>query len=267
MSARPAHDGAPMRPVAFLVTFLGAWTVLDRLVPSPLRAGGSAVALLAAGTVLVVGEIAFGRHRSPKALVARLGLGRPDPRAIVAALVVAGAVVATTVGGARLLGIDLELRPRWPEVLIGVVLFHGIAEELVWRGFAFGHLRRSAAFWRAIARSIPLIALTHVPIIFGNGVAIGSLAVLSAATTCLPLAYLWERGGHTIWGPAIVHGSVGTWQLFLRSFPASFSVLILLSSIVVPLSASLFGDRFFRGTVDPDATDHVPTVALDAGVR
>lgn len=145
-----------------------------------------------------------------------------------------------------MLGIDLEVRANWPTVFLGVLLFHGLAEELVWRGYAFGYLRRRHRFWAAIAWSVPLIALTHVPIIAGNGVAIGAVAVLTAAVTCLPFAYLWERSGRTVWAPAILHGLQGTWQLFDRTYSNEFSVLILGASLVVPLSAFLFRPSFFE---------------------
>jgi hypothetical protein len=87
---------------------------------------------------------------------------------------------------------------------------------------------------------MPLIALTHVPIILGNGLAVGGLAVVTAIVTCLPLAHLYDRGGRTVWAPAIVHGLIGTWQLFERTFPVEFSVLILAGSIVTPLLAFAF---------------------------
>lgn len=260
MSTRPISPGAPMRPVAFLATFALAWATLDRLAPAPPRVVGASIALVAAATVLVVCERVLGHH-PPSTIPRRIGLGRPAVRALVAAGFVGTGVVATNVVGAAVLGIDLTLRRDWAGVLVGVLIFHGVAEELVWRGFAFGHLRRTHSFGASIARSIPLIAATHLPVLVTAGVGLGVLAVLSAAVTCLPLAYLWERGGRTIWGAAVVHGSVGTWQLFERGFPASFSVLILLSSIVVPLSAFCFGDRFFGAAASGDAPAD-PTLAL-----
>jgi membrane protease YdiL (CAAX protease family) len=145
-------------------------------------------------------------------------------------------------------------------VLGGVLLFHGLAEELVWRGYVYGHLRRTNSFRGAVIRTVPLIALTHVPIILSNGLAVGSLAVLSAAVTCLPLAYLYDRGGRTVWPPAIVHGLIGTWQLFDRTYPVEFSLLILCGSILTPLTAFLFGDRFFAvRAADPPHAIQQPT--------
>jgi membrane protease YdiL (CAAX protease family) len=221
-----------------------AWFTLDRLAPAPPTALSSLSALVASGTVLVAGERIVSRT-SWRAIPARLGLGRPAWRAVVAAALVGAAVFATFVAGAALLGIDLELRSNWPAVFLGVLLFHGAAEEMVWRGYVYGHFRRTATFKRAVVRSMPLIALTHVPIIVSNGVGVGSLAVLSAVVTCLPLARLYDRGGRTIWAPAIAHGMVGTWQLFERDFPAAFSLVVLVGSIITPLAAFAFGDRYY----------------------
>lgn len=70
--------------------------------------------------------------------------------------------------------------------------------------------------------------------------------------TWLPLAYLWERGGGTIWAPALLHGLIGSWQLFERTYPDRFTVVVLTSTIVIPMAVFLFHDRFFLGT--PSAT-------------
>ncbi len=78
-----------------------------------------------------------------------------------------------------------------------------------------------------------------------SGWLVGGLALVSAAVTCLPLAYLWERGHRTIWAPAIVHGLIGSWQIFDRSYPMTFTVIVLIATIVVPLIAFAFRDDFF----------------------
>jgi len=230
---------------AFLVTFLAAWLALDRLVTSPPTVVSATISLAAASAVLLVGELVLS-HTAPHDLGRRLGLGRPTARALAVAAIVGGAVLATYVGVGAALDIELEVRSNWPAVLAGVLLFHGVAEELVWRGFAFGHLRRTATFRRAVVRTIPLLALTHVPIMVNTGVGVGALAVVSAAVTCLPLALLWERGGRTIWAPALLHGLIGTWQLFDRdSYGTEFGLVIVGTSILVPLAACAFGDRWY----------------------
>jgi hypothetical protein len=45
----------------------------------------------------------------------------------------------------------------------------------------------------------------HAPIIISVGWAVGRAAVLVAVLTFLPFATLFERGGNTIWAPAVVH--------------------------------------------------------------
>lgn len=229
----------PARVAGFLVTFLAAWFALDQLVTSPPTLLSATASIAVAGGVVALGErLVF---RTPAADVAdRLGFRRPDPRAIAVAGAVGTLVVLTYLVGAAAMGVDLRVRPDWPVVALSALLFHGVAEELVWRGFAFAHLRRRTTFWRAVGWSIPLIALTHVPIIAGNGVVIGSLAVVSAAVTCLPFAHLWERSGRTVWGPATLHGLIGFWQLFERDYPDRYMVVVVVGSIFVPLLALLW---------------------------
>ena len=61
------------------------------------------------------------------------------------------------------------LRPGWPWLLIGIFAFHGVAEELVWRGFAFRRLRAGRSFGRAVAWTMPLLAATHIPVVVSSG--------------------------------------------------------------------------------------------------
>jgi membrane protease YdiL (CAAX protease family) len=249
-SAEPTEALAPrrarptMNKILFLATFLGAWFLLDRLVTSPPNLLSATAALAAATAVLVAGQRATGV--ALRDIPRSLGLGRPVVRALVVAGIVGASVFLCLLLGARVVGVTLELRENWPSVLLAALIFHGLAEELVWRGFVFGHFRQSTTFWRAVAKSVPLITLTHVPILFMSGVAIGVVAILTASLTCLPFAYLWERGGGTVWAPALLHGLIDSWQLFERTYPDRFSVVILTAVIVVPMSVFLFRDPFFK---------------------
>lgn len=232
-----------MRHLGFAIIFLASWFALDRLGTSPPAPLSALLAIAAAGLVLAVGELAV--LRTPARDLPRiLGLNRTNGRALLAAGVVGTGVLLAYLGGAALLQVDLTLRANWPSVLIGLLLFHGVAEELVWRGFVFGHLRRESTFRRAVAGSMPLIAITHLPIVIDSGALVGGLAMATAAITCLPLAHLYERAGQTIWAAAILHGLIGTWQLFERSYPPSFQLVILIATMVVPLAVIAFPDRF-----------------------
>ncbi|XVV08880.1 CPBP family intramembrane glutamic endopeptidase [Actinoplanes sp. CA-131856] len=214
--------------VRFLLIFGVAWLALDRLVTSPPSLPATVAALATASAVLVLGlRYLLGQPFSRVPVLLGLRIRPSTARACLVATLIGALVIATYLGGAALLDVRLTLRPNWPAVLVAALLFHGAAEELVWRGFAFGHLRRRARFGRAVALSIPLIALTHVPILITSGPMVGLLALTSAAVTCVPFAWLWERGGHSMWPPAIVHGLVGTWQLWERTYPPQFTVLVV----------------------------------------
>jgi membrane protease YdiL (CAAX protease family) len=200
--------------------------------------------LAAAAAVVFLGQRAAGIPWSR--VPASLGLGRPAGPALGLALVVGAVYAATLVLGAVAAGVELTVRDNWPLVLVGILLFHGLAEELVWRGFVFGRLRQSHGFARAVWWSVPLITLTHVPIALTDGWLVGGLATLTAAITCWPFAALWERGGRTVWAPALLHALIGCWQLFERSYPITFSVIVLVASITVPLLAVVPWERVPR---------------------
>jgi membrane protease YdiL (CAAX protease family) len=233
----------------FLGAFLGAWLLLDGLVTSPPTIASASIALAASTTVLMGGQrILDGHwHSVPESL----GLGAPVGRAVTVAALAGSAYFASLLLGAHLLGVSLDLRSNWLAILIASLIFHGLAEELAWRGFLFGRLRRSRGFTRAVLASMPFLALTHLPIIESSGIAVGGIAVVTAIITCVPLAYLWERGGRTVWAPALLHGLIGTWQLFERTYPVEFSMVIGAASISVPLLALLFRDRYSAASSEP----------------
>ena len=219
--------------VRFGATFLVAWCLLNAFVTSPPNPISSASALAAVAIVLALGQRAAGTGWAQVPVA--LGLGRPHRQAVVLAGLVGGVYLMVLLLGANRLGVALEVRENWPTVLVGVLLFHGLAEELVWRGYAFARLRDHHSFAESVWWSVPLIALTHAPIVATDGWLVGALATLTAAITCWPMAYLWERGGRTVWAPALLHGLIGTWQLFERSNTLAFSMLVMAASITVPL--------------------------------
>jgi membrane protease YdiL (CAAX protease family) len=173
------------------------------------------------------------------AVLRRLGLGRPGGRALALAAAVSGLVVLVIPVTAAVTGTAIPLRPDWPWLLAGVFAFHGLAEELVWRGFAFRRLREGRSFRAATAATMPLVAAAHVPIIVTLGPAVGLGAMAVAAVTSVPLAYVYETGRRSIWAPALVHTAIDTFKLVVipdAALPV-FSVLIIAVSLTVPLLA------------------------------
>jgi membrane protease YdiL (CAAX protease family) len=103
-------------------------------------------------------------------------------------------------------GTAMDLRPEWPSLLLGVVLVNGVTEEVIHRGFVFGHLRRGRPFATAATISAMLFAAQHLYIIVTMGWTIGLASVLLAALLAYPLASVFDRG-NSIAGPAILHTS------------------------------------------------------------
>ena len=173
------------------------------------------------------------------AALRRLGFGRPGGRALAVAAVVSALVLLVYPLTAAVTGAAPTLRQDWPWLLLGIFAFHGLAEELVWRGYAFRRLRAGRSFGGAVLWTMPLVAAVHLPVLVSSGVAVGLAALAVAAVTAVPLAYLFETGGNTLWAPALVHTAIDTFKLveFAPATTLMFSLLLAGVSLVVPLLA------------------------------
>ncbi|MGD9530484.1 CPBP family intramembrane glutamic endopeptidase [Pseudonocardia sp.] len=225
MSVRGARGWA-----RFLLGFVLLYAVLAGLAELD-PTGASGVAIF--GAVLLAAMVV--QRGGPRTV----GLGRPAPRALGVAFGVSLLVLLVYPLTTAVTGAQFALRPGWVWLLVGVFAMHGLAEELVWRGYAFARLREGRSFGRAVVATMPLIAATHIPIIAGSGLAVGLAAMLVAAVTALPLAYLYETGGNTVWAPAVVHTAIDSFKLVIVPTESvlTFSLLLAAVSIVVPLLA------------------------------
>ena len=175
----------------------------------------------------------------------RLGLGRPGLSALIAAAGVSLLVLSVHPLMASLTGGTVALRPGWPWLLLGVFAAHGLAEELVWRGFLFRRLRERHPFWSAVWRSMPFIAAAHVPIVLTVGPVVGLGAMLVAAVTSVPLSYLYEWGRRTLWAPALVHTAIDSFKIVeVPADTTTFSLSLIAVSLVAPLLVFALPRRF-----------------------
>ena len=108
---------------------------------------------------------------------------------------------------ASIRGAVVHLRADWIEIVAGVVLVNGITEEVLHRGFVFGHLRRYRSFVTAATLSALLFVVQHLYIVVTNGWTIGGPSVVLAALIACPMAFAFERGGNSIVPPAILYAS------------------------------------------------------------
>ena len=118
-------------------------------------------------------------------------------------------------------------------------MVNGIAEEIIHRAFIFGHLRRVSSFVRATAISALIFGLQHAYLIFTIGPLPGSVSVLLALGLAFPLALLYESGGNSIAGPAILHTSSNApMMLFVQGDTVAEVILLHMAVVFVSMYAS-----------------------------
>jgi membrane protease YdiL (CAAX protease family) len=197
----------------FAFGFAVLWSALDALG----RVGDTSIDHGVAAAVALIGIAVYVETRivgtARREAGAQLGLGRPSRRGLAAGLLVALITVAALPAYALITGENLELRSGWPWLALSLLAYHGVAEELCWRGYTFGHFRRSRTFRAAVIATMPYIAITHLPVTVESGPAVGIAAIALAAITCIPLAHLYELGGRTIWACAPVHAAIDSFKL------------------------------------------------------
>ena len=187
----------------------------------------------------VIAEMLLFR-RTPKEAARALGLGRGRSR---------GPAVAAAIGAGLLLvyplfslfaGARLVVADGWWRAVPGLFAQAGIAEEVLFRGYLFRHLRTGRSFWRAATLAVIPFAAVHV-VTFGTldfAVALG--ATILSVVLSFPLAHLFELGGHTIWAPALLHTVVqGGAKLVGVSDDRSvlLAVMWMAGSALLPLAA------------------------------
>ena len=232
--------------LGFGVGFLALWGVLHGTAGLDQTARWGLGVFAAVLATAVVVERALGRT-APTDALRRLGLGRPAGRALLVAGVVSALVLLVYPTWAMVTGAALRLNSGWMWQLIGVFALHGVAEELVWRGDAFRTLRGGRSFGSAVRWTMPLIAVTHIPIVLTLGPTIGFGAMTVAAVTTLPLSYLYEVGRCTIWAPALIHAAIDSFKLVVipTGTAPTLSLLLIAVSIVFPLLALAVPRRWF----------------------
>ncbi|MFD7409944.1 CPBP family intramembrane glutamic endopeptidase [Streptomyces sp. NPDC059866] len=221
----------------FLTGFALIWLVLYMTAPPVPTPGAAATALTA--TAVCATAVAVSLHGARwREVPAVLGLTRPRPRALAVAAVVAAGCLCVHPLFAVVTGHPVTLRQDAAGLLIGVFAYHGVAEELAWRGYAYARLRRGCSFSRAVMSSMPLLTLTHVPVVLTAGPAVGIAAMSVAAVTTWPLAHLYEQGGRSVWAPALVHGAIDTFKLVTVPAEATmpYSLALAATALVLPLA-------------------------------
>jgi membrane protease YdiL (CAAX protease family) len=120
-------------------------------------------------------------------------------------MVLCGAMLLFYPSFAAATGTTLRLHADWLVLLPDLFAQGGIAEETVFRGFLFRHVRNCRSFWRAaLFYPAPFIAV-HLLLFFSMDWPLALAALLVALSISYPLAWLFERSGNSTWPCAVVH--------------------------------------------------------------
>jgi membrane protease YdiL (CAAX protease family) len=210
------------------IAFVAIYFVLDRLAAalgSTRGEWGLVVCAVVLGLILLAERWLTG---APMAVSLRaVGLGAPALRALVAGLAVSLGLLACLPLLARSAGIMLELRDGAAWLALGMFAQGGIAEETLFRGFMYRHLRRTRTFWRAAALSALPFAAAHVPLLFSLEPTVALLALGMAVAWSFPLAWLFERAGGSTWPGAILHATIQGGIKLLADDDAAFQALAI----------------------------------------
>ncbi len=205
-SAEVGATTGPWRLARLMVSVALIWILFDRLAlatNSQLGEAGLLVGVVVVAAVLLAQWLLFGPPLA--AAPGRVGLGRPRAAGWLAAGVVSLLMLACFPAFAWATGTRLALRPGWLLLLPGLFAQAGVAEEVLFRGYLFGRLREGRTFWQAaLLGMLPFLAV-HLVLFARMDLAVAAAAVITSLVITFPLARLYELGGNTIWGAALVH--------------------------------------------------------------
>jgi membrane protease YdiL (CAAX protease family) len=199
--------------------FILVFVILDRTAvvfgaTDPI-AGYWVAAMVAVIIALALEVFLFGQKLA--AAIRFLGFGRPDKRTLIVTAIVGGLTLLFFPVFSGLTGAVVSMPPHWLWKLSGTVALHGIAEEVLFRGFVFHHLRTDNTFNRASWLSMLIFAIAHVYLFTYMPVPLAFFATFLSLAISFTLNYLFERGNNTIWAPVLFHTMVHAVSFFVIS--------------------------------------------------
>jgi len=156
------------------------------------------------------------RGGSWRVVLKRIGLLSWDRRQMLAAFVTSACILAVETSSWVVGKYEIRMDRPWIYAvvramnLLGYIVIH---EEVVYRGFIFGIIRRHASFLVAAVLSAFLWGSWHFAPGMWQSVREGhwvlpAMHVLGPFLAGIPLAWMVERGRGSLWGPILVHTAV-----------------------------------------------------------
>jgi membrane protease YdiL (CAAX protease family) len=194
---------------------------------------GLLVAALVVGALSIVEATLHGRSLSQAPWA--LGLGRPRMLGVAVALALSALLLAVVPLYGGVTGSDAVLHSGWLSLLPGLFAQGGVAEEALFRGYLFGHLRRRLPFWRAAGLAAIPFVVAHLCLFATLPVPVAVASILLATVMSFPLSRLYELAGNTIWAAAILHFVVqATPKLVAMPDGASFPLVWIAAGGAIP---------------------------------
>lgn len=164
---------------------------------------GVLVGLIVVAATLTTERVLFAQSFKNAAIA--IGLGRPKALGLAAAVAVSILLLLAVPLFLWQAGSAVTFYPDWLSLVPGLFFQAGIAEETLFRGYLFGHLRQRHTFWKAATFAAVPFVLVHLILFYTLPWSLAAASILLAIAMSFPLSKLFEMGGDTIWAPAIVH--------------------------------------------------------------
>jgi membrane protease YdiL (CAAX protease family) len=158
---------------------------------------------LVVGTTLAVERLGFGQTAASAARA--IGLGRPRGPGMAVASGISFLLLLVIPVFVGVTGSSGTLRSDALWLLPGLFAQAGVAEEVLFRGYLYGRLRRGRSFWRAARLSMLPFVAVHLLLFLTMPWSVALAALVLSVVLSFPFARLFELGGNTIWPPAILH--------------------------------------------------------------
>jgi membrane protease YdiL (CAAX protease family) len=201
---------------------------------------GLIVGALVVAATLAVERLAFGQTLTSAARA--IGLGRPHHTGVAVSVVICVLLLLVVPAWAWMAGGSGTFAPGSLWLLPGLFAQAGIGEEVLFRGYLFGHLRRERSFRAAALLSMLPFVGVHLLLFVTMPWPLALAALVLSVALSFPMAHLYVLGGATIWAPALLHFVVqGTVKVVVLTGDASpiFPLVWMVASAILPMLAFL----------------------------
>lgn len=196
-------------------------------------------------TVLLLNKLIHGK--SIKTSISDIGLRKTNLSGLAPGIFVSGALLCTYPLLGYLFNASITLAGSWQWNVIGLMFTAGVSEEMLFRGYLFGSLRRKMSFRKAALLSALCFAAAHLFMFTYMDWPVALMSTLLAVATSLPLAFLFEKGNNTVWSPAFVHTAIRTVGLVVTTdekYFMQFSLIWIAACMILPYIVLIFYKEF-----------------------